>query len=79
MLMKHRFQGESAHFELASRMPNHDHLICSECGRVVEFRNDRIDAIRDTVAGELGFRPVSHSLQIFAVCHDPATCEHNRA
>ncbi len=79
ILMKHRFQGESAHFELSSRMPNHDHLICTECGRVVEFRNESIDAIRDAVADELGFRPVSHSLQIFAVCHDPATCEHNTA
>ncbi len=79
ILMKHRFQGESAHFELASRMPNHDHLICTECGRVVEFRNEATDAIRDSVAGSLGFRPLSHSLQIFAVCHDPTHCEHNKA
>jgi len=77
ILMKHRFQGESAHFELASRMPHHDHLICMECGRIVEFREEGIDAIRNTVAENLGFRPVKHSLQIFAVCHDPTTCEHN--
>ncbi|GMV53289.1 MAG: transcriptional repressor [Chlorobi bacterium] len=77
ILTKHRFQGESAHFELSSRMPNHDHLICTECGRVVEFRNEAIDAIRNSVAESLGFVPVSHSLQIFAVCHNPSTCEFN--
>lgn len=77
ILMKHRFQGESAHFELASRMPHHDHLICMECGRIVEFREERIDAIRNAVAEGLGFTPKSHSLQIHAVCHDPATCEYN--
>ena len=77
ILMKHRFQGESAHFELSSRMPHHDHLICMECGRIVEFREERIDAIRDDVADGLGFKPMKHSLQIFAVCHDPTTCEHN--
>ena len=77
ILMKHRFQGESAHFELASRMPHHDHLICMECGRIVEFREERIDTVRDDVAQGLGFTPKSHSLQIFAVCHDPATCEYN--
>jgi len=77
ILMKHRFQGDSAHFELSSRMPDHDHLICVECGRIVEFRAEEIDGIRDTVAQNLGFKPLTHSLQIFAVCPDPVTCEHN--
>ncbi len=78
ILMKHRFHGESATFELSSRMPDHDHLICVECGRIVEFREEGIDSIRDAVCSQLGFRPVMHSLQIFAVCHDPLTCEHNK-
>lgn len=78
ILTKHRFQGESAHFELAARMPNHDHLICTECGRVVEFRNEDIDIISSNVAQSLNFTSVSHSLQIFAVCHNPTTCEHNK-
>jgi Fur family ferric uptake transcriptional regulator len=79
ILMKHRFQGESAHFELSSRMPNHDHLICTECGRILEFREDQIEKIRNQVCDTLGFRPRTHSLQIFAVCHDPSTCEYNQA
>ncbi len=78
ILMKHRFDGESATYELSSRMPNHDHLICMECGRIEEFREEGIDTIRDAVCSSLGFRPVTHSLQIFAVCHDPLTCVHNK-
>jgi Fur family transcriptional regulator, ferric uptake regulator len=78
ILMKHRFQGESAHFELASRMPNHDHMICVECGYIYEFRAEQVDAIRNSVAESQGFKAVNHSLQIFAQCHDPLTCEHNR-
>lgn len=78
IVMKHRFQGESAHFELSSRMPNHDHLICTECGRILEFREDQIKKIRNQVCAALGFRPITHSLQIFAVCHDPSTCEYNQ-
>lgn len=77
ILMKHRFQGESAHFELSSRMPHHDHLICTECGRVEEFREKEIEEISDRVAKGLGFQQTKHSLQIFAACHDPSTCEHN--
>lgn len=79
ILVKHRFQGESAHYELSTRMPNHDHLMCVECGRIVEFRSDEIAAIRDRVASEFGFVPMTHSLQIFARCPDPLTCEHNRS
>jgi Fur family ferric uptake transcriptional regulator len=78
LLMKHRFQGDSASFELSSRMPNHDHLICVECGRIVEFREKEIDEIAAKVAGGFGFRSMTHSLQIFATCPDPATCEHNK-
>lgn len=79
ILMKHHFQGESAHFELADKMPNHDHLICIECGRITEFREEAIDDIQNDVCAELGFKPVKHSLQIFAVCTDPRTCEFNKA
>jgi len=78
ILMKHRFQGESAHYELSSRMPDHDHLICVECGRIVEFRERGIDEIGANVARGLGMTAVNHSLQIFAVCPDPVTCEHNK-
>lgn len=78
ILMKHRFQGDSAHYELSSRMPDHDHLICIECGRITEFREKAIDEIRQHVSEDLGFKPVSHSLQIFAVCKDPVNCEYNK-
>lgn len=79
ILMKHRFQGDSAHYELASRMPEHDHLICTECGRIVEFRAKDIDEIRERVCNEFGFRAKTHSLQIFAVCLNPSKCEYNKS
>jgi Fe2+ or Zn2+ uptake regulation protein len=42
ILVKHRFQGESAHFELAERLPDHDHLICVECGHISSsFKKNR--------------------------------------
>lgn len=78
ILMKHRFQGESAHYELSSRMPNHDHMICVECGRIVEFREQEIDEIGARVAQGSGMTALNHSLQIFAVCPDPVTCEYNK-
>jgi Fur family transcriptional regulator, ferric uptake regulator len=78
ILVKHRFQGDSARFELTDKMPNHDHLICTECGRIVEFQEETLNAIQDRVATENGFKSLKHSLQIFAVCQDTHNCEHNK-
>ncbi len=79
ILMKHRFQGESAHFELADKMPNHDHLICTECGHITEFQEESLHAISESISKRLNFTPRSHSLQIFAVCNDIRNCEHNKS
>ncbi len=78
ILVKHRFQGDSAHFELAGRMPNHDHMMCNECGRIVEFREKEIEDICDAVSKKHGLKMMKHSLQIFAVCDDPGTCTYNQ-
>lgn len=78
ILMKHRFQGDSAHFELASRMPDHDHLICVECGHIIEFYEKDLEELQEKVCRQFGFKPVKHSWQIFAACPDIAACEFNK-
>ncbi len=79
ILVKHRFQGESAHFELSDRLPDHDHLICVECGFIVEFQEESLVDVQKRICEIHGFKPVKHSLQVFAVCPDPGRCEHNRS
>lgn len=78
ILMKHRFQGESAHFELSSRKPNHDHLICVECGHIIEFNVEEMNTIENEVCSQFDFTPMKHSLQIFGVCKDINTCQYNK-
>ena len=46
---------------------HHDHLIDIESGKVVEFRNEQIEALQRTVAEQLGYRIVDHRLEIYAV------------
>lgn len=79
ILMKHRFQGDSAHFELAAKMPNHDHLICTECGHIVEFQEESLHALSADISQKLGFTALKHSLQIFATCNDIRNCEYNKS
>ncbi len=77
ILVKHRFQGDSATYELASRMPHHDHLICRDCGHITEFNALEIEQMQQSIATKFGFRSEEHSLQIFARCPDPSACEFN--
>lgn len=48
--------------------PSHNHLVCIDCGRVLEFEDPGIDTLNDCVTRRLGFRPVEHSLKIEASC-----------
>ena len=56
--------------------PSHDHLHCTECNAVVEFRNDEIRRLRESISLEHGFRPSGHRFIITGTC--PA-CSRARA
>jgi Fur family transcriptional regulator, ferric uptake regulator len=53
--------------------PAHNHLVCIDCGRVVEFEDAHIDLLNDCVTRRLGFRPVRQSLKIEASCEQLRT------
>ncbi len=48
--------------------PSHNHLVCIDCGRVVEFEDHDIDLLNDRVTRRLGFKPVRQTLKIEATC-----------
>jgi Fur family ferric uptake transcriptional regulator len=56
--------------------PAHDHLHCTVCNKVVEFRNDEILKLRDTVSRAHGFRPNGHRFLITGVC---STCSRSHS
>jgi Fur family ferric uptake transcriptional regulator len=56
--------------------PSHDHLHCTECNAVVEFRNDEVRKLREAVSLEHGFRPVGHRFIITGVC---PSCSRSRS
>lgn len=47
---------------------HHDHMICTECGTVIEFFSEELEAMQDTMAEKYGFLPTHHSLRILGVC-----------
>lgn len=46
----------------------HEHCICSSCGAVAEFSNDRLERMIALLAEEVEFRPHRHRLEIYGLC-----------
>ncbi len=49
---------------------HHDHLICSRCGRTVEYSYPAIEILQDAVAREHGFELERHHMELVGVCPD---------
>ncbi|MDZ4819976.1 MAG: transcriptional repressor [Planctomycetota bacterium] len=48
--------------------PQHDHLQCTECDKLIEFQSEEVNAIREAVAREHQFRVTGHRLIISGLC-----------
>ena len=71
ILERHDFGHKRGRYEEASR-GHHDHLIDVDTGRVIEFRNEAIEALQERIARELGFKLVGHRLELYGVRAKPA-------
>lgn len=50
--------------------PQHDHLYCTRCRKLIEFQSDQLVRLRDSVAAEQGFRVSGHRLIIHGICRE---------
>ena len=66
ILERHDFGEGRARYEPAPS-GHHDHLINIKTGEVMEFRNEQIERLQESVARELGFRLIGHRLELFGV------------
>jgi Fur family ferric uptake transcriptional regulator len=60
-------------FEPARDIPHHEHLVCTLCGKVEEFRDERLERMTTIVAESRGFARQRHRLVIHGVCKDCQT------
>ena len=50
--------------------PNHNHIICEDCERIVEFESDQISRLESEITHKLGFAVKTQRLQITASCEE---------
>ena len=67
-----RFEDGFTRYEYKSPNSHHDHLICTKCGAIIEFENERIEALQQDVARKNRFLVQSHKLELYGLC---AACQ----
>jgi Fur family ferric uptake transcriptional regulator len=68
LVKKHQFGKNLAQYEKSYGYKQHDHVICANCGKVVEFCDPRIQNIKDMVGELLNFSITHHSLNLYGIC-----------
>jgi len=70
LVIKHQFGKNIAQFEKAYEYKQHDHLICTQCGNLIEFCDPRIHEIQNSISDLMHFKVSYHSLYIYGICTD---------
>ncbi|MEL6275930.1 MAG: transcriptional repressor [Bacteroidota bacterium] len=68
LVKKHQFGSNLARYEKSLGYRQHDHLICNDCGKVVEFCDPRVQQIKNMMGDLLNYEVTDHSLNLFGNC-----------
>lgn len=68
LVKKHQFGKNLAQYEKSYGYKQHDHLICIDCGKVLEFCDPRVQQIKNMMGDLLKFQVTHHSLNLYGHC-----------
>ncbi|CAN5359987.1 transcriptional repressor [soil metagenome] len=70
LIREHDFGEGFRRYEARPTRPRHEHLVCTRCGKVIEFEMREIERLEADVSALHGFRPESHRVEIYGLCED---------
>ncbi len=65
---EHHFEDGVTRYEIEHE--HHDHLVCTRCGKIIEFECEMIEAAQDRIAARYGFRILRHRHELYGHCAD---------
>ena len=77
LVTKHQFGHNSAQFEKSYKFKQHDHIICVDCGKIIEFCDPRIQEIQDSLESLFDININYHSLTFYATCGENCNKKEN--
>ena len=69
---KHDFRYGPPNYEVTFAKAHHDHLMCIQCGEIIEFQEPRVETIQQQVVKRYGYQLLSHTHKLYGLC---AACQ----
>lgn len=68
-----RFAEPQGVYEKEDSDKHHDHLICTRCGDIIEFKEPQIERMQEDVASRYGFIVLDHKMELYGLCKSCST------
>ena len=69
---KHDFRYGPPNYEVTFGKAHHDHLMCIQCGEIIEFQEPRVEHLQEDVVKRYGYKLLSHTHKLYGLC---ASCQ----
>lgn len=70
LIREHDFGERFKRYEPRPTRPRHEHLVCTRCGKVIEFVSNAVERVEAEVAALHRFQPTHHRLEIYGLCEE---------
>ncbi|MDX1623164.1 MAG: Fur family transcriptional regulator [Gemmatimonadota bacterium] len=70
LIREHDFGEGFRRYEPLRTRPHHEHLVCTRCGKVIEFQSEEVERIEREVSDLHRFRPSHHKMEIYGACEE---------
>jgi Fur family ferric uptake transcriptional regulator len=67
---KNRFENGILRYEHRHLGQHHDHMICTKCGKIIEFKDDQLEQLQSKVVSAFGFHMLQHRMEIYGLCSE---------
>lgn len=68
LAVQRKFADGETRYEPTQEGTHHDHLICLDCGKIVEFKDEGIESLQHQVAKQQGFKIFHHRMELYGKC-----------
>ena len=75
LIEKNQFNKSQSNYEL--KKAHHDHLICTKCGKIIEFNNPDIEKMQEKISTNFNFKLKTHVMTLFGECTN-GKCDNNK-
>jgi len=72
LVEKHDFRYGPPNYEVTFGKTHHDHLMCIQCGEIIEFQEPRWEVLQEEVVKRFGYQLLSHTHKLYGLC---AACQ----